>query len=160
MVQMFHNFWQFFHLIFCFKLTHQLQTCYFSWAHTIQSHIFLFFLQSCTHWPYSHFLLSFQSFIFFTLIISNSSWLISMSINAWDTKVSMLSSLLLANIRILSCFVFFFLVMLSDFFIIPVVREKIKTCTCYSNWCSNNTCKLHYLVCLKQLKSCLRNQKQ
>ena len=49
-----------------------------------------------------------------------------MSINAWDTKVSMLSSLLLANIRILSYFFFLFLVMLSNFFIIPVVREKIK----------------------------------
>ena len=48
-----------------------------------------------------------------------------MSINSWDTKVSMLSSLLLANIRILSCF-FLFLVMLSNFLIIPVVREKIK----------------------------------
>ena len=48
-----------------------------------------------------------------------------MSINSWDTKVSMLSSLLLANIRILSCF-FLFLVMLSNFLIIPVAREKIK----------------------------------
>ena len=37
----------------------------------------------------------------------------------------MLSSLLLVNIRIL-CFFFSFLVMLSNFFIIPVVREKIK----------------------------------
>ena len=49
-----------------------------------------------------------------------------MSINASDTKVSMLLSLLLANIRILSCFFFLFLVMLSNFLIIPVVREKIK----------------------------------
>ena len=49
-----------------------------------------------------------------------------MSINACDTKVSMLFSLLLANIRILSCFFFLFLVMLSNFLIIPVVREKIK----------------------------------
>ena len=38
----------------------------------------------------------------------------------------MLSSLLLANIRILSCLFFLFLVMLSNFLIIPVVREKIK----------------------------------
>ena len=38
----------------------------------------------------------------------------------------MLSSLLLANIRILSWLFFLFLVMLSDFFIIPVVRETIK----------------------------------
>ena len=49
-----------------------------------------------------------------------------MSIIACDTKVSMLFSLLLANIRTLSCFFFLFLVMLSNFLIIPVVREKIK----------------------------------
>ena len=49
-----------------------------------------------------------------------------MSISVWGTKVSMLSSLLLANIRILSCFFFLFLAMLSNFLIIPVVREKIK----------------------------------
>ena len=36
----------------------------------------------------------------------------------------MLLSLLLASIRILSCFFFLFLVMLSNFFIIPVVRQK------------------------------------
>ena len=49
-----------------------------------------------------------------------------MSINAWDTKVSMLPSLLSANIRILSYFFFFFLVILSNFLIIPVDRKKIK----------------------------------
>ena len=49
-----------------------------------------------------------------------------MSISDWDIKVSMLSSLILANIRILSCFFFLFLVMLSNFLIIPVVGEKIK----------------------------------
>ena len=38
----------------------------------------------------------------------------------------MLLSLLLANIKILSCFFFLFLFMLSNFLIIPVVREKIK----------------------------------
>ena len=38
----------------------------------------------------------------------------------------MLSSLVLANTRILSCFLFLFLVILSNFLIIPVVREKIK----------------------------------
>ena len=38
----------------------------------------------------------------------------------------MLSSLLLANIRILSCFFFLFLVILRNFSIIPVVGEKIK----------------------------------
>ena len=35
-------------------------------------------------------------------------------------------SLLLANIKILSGFFFLFLVTLSNFFIIPVVREKTK----------------------------------
>ena len=38
----------------------------------------------------------------------------------------MLSSLLLANIRILSCFFFLFLVIFSNFLTIPVVREKNK----------------------------------
>ena len=49
-----------------------------------------------------------------------------MSISAWDTKVSMLLSLLLTNIRILSCFFFLLLVMLSNFLIIPVLSKKIK----------------------------------
>ena len=40
--------------------------------------------------------------------------------------VSMLLSLLLAKIRILSCFFFLFLVIFSIFLSIPVVREKIK----------------------------------
>ena len=38
----------------------------------------------------------------------------------------MLFSLLLANIRILSCFFFLFLAILSNFLTIPVVKEKIK----------------------------------
>ena len=49
-----------------------------------------------------------------------------MSINACDTNVSILLSLLLANIRILSCFFFLFLVIFSNFLTIPVVREKNK----------------------------------
>ena len=49
-----------------------------------------------------------------------------MSISDCDTKISMLFSLLLANIRILSCFFFLFLVMLSNFLIISIVRDKIK----------------------------------
>ena len=47
-----------------------------------------------------------------------------MSISAGDNKVSMLLNLLLANIRILSCFFFWFLVTLSNFLIIPVVKEN------------------------------------
>ena len=38
----------------------------------------------------------------------------------------MLFSLLLANIKILSCFFFLFFVRFSNFLTIPVVREKIK----------------------------------
>ena len=38
----------------------------------------------------------------------------------------MLLSLILANIRISLCFFFFFLVILSNFLTIPVVREKNK----------------------------------
>ena len=38
----------------------------------------------------------------------------------------MLLSLLLANVTILSCFFFFFLVIFSNFLSIPVVREKIR----------------------------------
>ena len=49
-----------------------------------------------------------------------------LSINVWDTKVSMLFSLLLANIEILSGFFFLFLLILSNFVIIPVVRGKIR----------------------------------
>ena len=46
-----------------------------------------------------------------------------MSINACDTKVSMLLSSLLAYIRILSCFFFLFLVIFINFLTIPVFRE-------------------------------------
>ena len=49
-----------------------------------------------------------------------------MSINACDIRVSMLLSLLLVNIKILSCFLFLFLVVLNNFLTIPVFREKIS----------------------------------
>ena len=49
-----------------------------------------------------------------------------MSINARFVRVSMLLSLLLFNIRILSCFLFLFLVIFINFLTIPVVREKNK----------------------------------
>ena len=49
-----------------------------------------------------------------------------MSINACDIRVLILLSLLFANIRILSCFFFLFLVTCSSFLTIPVAREKIK----------------------------------
>ena len=38
----------------------------------------------------------------------------------------MIFHLLLANIKILSCFFFLFLIIFSNFFTIPVVKEKIK----------------------------------
>ena len=50
----------------------------------------------------------------------------SRSFNAGDINDSMLLSLLLDNIRILSCFFFLFLVIFSNFLMIPVVIEKIK----------------------------------
>ena len=49
-----------------------------------------------------------------------------MLISACDINVSVLFRLLLANIKILLCFFVLFLVMLSNFLSIPVVREKIK----------------------------------
>ena len=47
-----------------------------------------------------------------------------MSINAGDTKVSILFSLLLARTSILSCFSYLFLVILSNFLIISVKENK------------------------------------
>ena len=113
-----------FHLIFCFKLTISYKLVIFL-EFTLFNLIFSCFLaelHSLTFLIFSFILSYFSSSL---IIALNSSWLISMSINAWDTKVSMLSSLLLAKIRILSCF-FLFLVMLSNFLNIPVVRQKIK----------------------------------
>ena len=81
-----------------------------------------------------------------------------MSINAWDYKVSMLSTLPLANIRILSCFSFLFLVMLSNFLIIPVVRKKIKVTLVLSiptgalKMLADEMIKTSLLVALKTVK--------
>ena len=47
-----------------------------------------------------------------------------MPISAWDTKVSMSPSLLLAKTRNLSCI--FFIFVLSNFSNIPIVKEKTK----------------------------------
>ena len=49
-----------------------------------------------------------------------------MSFNTCDIKASILLYLLLANISIWSCFFFFFIAVLSNFLMIPVVIEKIK----------------------------------
>ena len=47
-----------------------------------------------------------------------------MSVNARDTKLSILLSLLLVTIRILSSFFFLFLAVFNNFFVIPVVKEN------------------------------------
>ena len=88
-------------------------------SHYSVSYFLIFHLHS------SNFLSFFRTFSFIWNH-KNSSWLISIPFSACDTKVSMLLSLLLANIRIWSCFFFFCLVMVSNFFIIPVVRVQIK----------------------------------
>ena len=72
---------------------------------------------------FSFFIFSYLTFPF--KIEINSSWLISMSVDAWDAEVSMLFSLLLTRTRILSSFFFYFL-LYSVFFSIPVVKEKTK----------------------------------
>ena len=48
---------------------------------------------------------------------------VHMSFNALDI-VSMLLSLLLAKIRILSCFFFLYLIVFNNLFIIPVAKEN------------------------------------
>ena len=78
-------------------------------------HYFLLF-----HW-YFFFIFSYLSLSF--KIITNSSWLISMSVSAWDTKVSMLLSLLLTNIRILSYFCFCFFLWLVIFLLFLLLKE-------------------------------------
>ena len=78
----------------------------------------------------------------------------------------MLLSLVLANIRILSCFFFLFLVILSNFLTIPVVREKIKVKLAPDIPIGAPTTLIEEikqtppLLRLQQLKPCLCNQKQ
>ena len=50
----------------------------------------------------------------------------SMSINAWDIKVSMLFNLLLPSKTILLCFFFSFLVTFNNFFVIFAAKENTK----------------------------------
>ena len=88
-----------------------------------------------------------------------------MSINAWDTKFSVLPSLLLANLRILSCF-FLVPVILNNFFIIPAVWEKIKVKLALGipagapTALANEMIQTPLLVALKTIKICLCNQKR
>ena len=89
-----------------------------------------------------------------------------MSINACDTKVSMILGLLLANIRILSCFFVLFLVIYSNFLTFTVVREKIEVGlplaipTGAPTILINEIIDTPPLVALKTIKACQYNQKQ
>ena len=88
-----------------------------------------------------------------------------MSTNACDTKVSMLFSLLLANVRILSCFFFLCLVIFSNFLTVPVVWEKNKVRLALAIPTDAltilvNKMTLHHVLHLKLLKLDRDNQKQ
>ena len=89
-----------------------------------------------------------------------------MSINACSINVSILLSLLLANIRILYCFFFFFLVIFNNVLVIPVVREKIKVKLALAiptgapTILVNQQIDMPPLAALKAIKSCLCNQEQ
>ena len=78
----------------------------------------------------------------------------------------MLLSLLLANMRILSWLFFLFLVMLSNFLIIVVAREKAEINLALAIPTGAPTALVKEmidippLVALKKLKPCLCNQKQ
>ena len=82
-----------------------------------------------------------------------------MSINSCDTKVSTLSSLLLTNIIILSCFFQLFLVIFSNFLTIPTVREKkevrlaLAISTAAATILVNETIDTSPLVALKTIKA-------
>ena len=66
--------------------------------------------------------------IFFSslIIVTKSSWLISLFINASDILLSIIFNLLLANITILLCIFFLFLVVFNSFFTIPVKIENAR----------------------------------
>ena len=75
-----------------------------------------------------HFNAFFQLSIFFSslIIVSKSSRLISLSINALDILLSMLFNLLVASITIFLCFFFLFFVVFKNFFINPDVIENVR----------------------------------
>ena len=66
---------------------------------------------------------SFRYFFSSLIIVIKSSWPISLFINASNILLSMLFHLLLANMTIILCFFFLYLVVFNSFFTIPV---KIK----------------------------------
>ena len=89
-----------------------------------------------------------------------------MSINACDIRVSMLLSLLLANIKILPCIFFLSLVMLNNFLTIPMVREKSKVKLALAiptgapTTLVNEQIDAPLVLAFKTIKICLCNQKQ
>ena len=83
-----------------------------------------------------------------------------------DVNVSMLLSLLLANIKILSSFFCLFLAVLNNFLTIPVAREKIKLKLAIAiptgapKTLAKERIDLLRLLHFEQLRSCPCNQKQ
>ena len=69
----------------------------------------------------------------------------------------MLFNLLLASITTLLCFFFLFLVILKNFFIIPVVKENVKLKLALANPAG---APIALVKEIKQLKSYQSNQKQ
>ena len=97
------------------------------YAFPIFSMILLLF--SLTSWLLFIILIFFSFFPYFSfslIIFYSSSWLTTKSISAWDIRVSIPLSLLLASITISLCFFFLFLVISNTLFIIPVVKENAR----------------------------------
>ena len=114
-----------FSLSFLFEAHTSDTNSLFFWINTFWSHNFLLFIRAVLT-GISHFLF-YPLIIFFSLIIAvNSSWLISMPINAWDAKVSMLLSLLSDNTRTYHAFSFCFLLCLVLFLLFLLLGKKIK----------------------------------
>ena len=69
-------------------------------------------------------MVSFNSQYFFSslIIVSKSSWIISISASAFDVLLSLLFNLLL----LLLCFIFLFLIVFKNFFTNPDVIENVK----------------------------------
>ena len=68
----------------------------------------------------------FYSLLPFSLLFLFLSWLFSRSINAWDSKVSILFNLLLARSTILLCFFFLFFVISKNSLFIPIAKENAR----------------------------------
>ena len=68
----------------------------------------------------------FYSLLPFSLLLLFLSWLFSRSINAWDSRVSILFNLLLARSTILLCFFFLFFVISKNFLFIPVAKVNAR----------------------------------